>query len=62
MDELLAKSGLDLDRSALRRKLRDVKDPIPMKTEESEALAAALGVTLVWASEPERSTRRRRAS
>ena len=47
MDRLLRVSGLDLDRSALRRKLLDVKDPIPMKTEECEALAHALGVTLV---------------
>lgn len=47
MDELVEKSGLDIDRSALRRKILDVKDPIPMKTEEAEALANALGVTLV---------------
>jgi len=47
MDELLERSGLDLDRSSLRRKLLDVKDPIPMKTEEAEALARALDVTLV---------------
>lgn len=54
MEELLAKSGLDLDRSALRRKLLDVKDPIPMKTEEAEALAQALDVTLVVVPEDER--------
>jgi len=47
MDELLDKSGLKIDRSSLRRKLLDVKDPIPMKTEECEALAHALDVTLV---------------
>lgn len=47
MDELLAKSALELDRSSLRRKLLDVKDPIPMKTEEAEALARALGIPLV---------------
>lgn len=47
MDELLDKSGLGIDRSSLRRKLLDVKDPIPMKTEEAEALAVALDVTLV---------------
>jgi hypothetical protein len=47
MDELLDKSGLGIDRSSLRRKLLDVKDPIPMKTEECEALARALDVTLV---------------
>lgn len=48
MEELLARSGLDLDRSSLRRKLLDVKDPIPMKTEEAESLAVALGVVLAW--------------
>jgi hypothetical protein len=53
MDELLDKSGLRLDRSSLRRKLLDVKDPIPMKTEECEALAAALEVTLVVLPEHE---------
>lgn len=47
MDDLLQRSGLEIDRSSLRRKLLDVKDPIPMKTEECEALAHALGVTLV---------------
>lgn len=47
MDELVERSGLDLDRSTLRRKLLDVKDPVPMRTEEAEALAQALGVTLV---------------
>lgn len=47
MDDLLELSGLDLDRSSLRRKLLDVKDPIAMKTEEAEALARALDVTLV---------------
>lgn len=53
MDELLKRSGLDIDRSSLRRKLLDVKDPIPMKTEECEALAAALEVTLVVLPEHE---------
>lgn len=62
MDELLSRSGLNLDRSALRRKLLDVKDPIPMKTDESQALAAALGVTLVWAPEVEEQPRKRRSS
>lgn len=47
MDELLERSGLGIDRSSLRRKILDVKDPIPMKTEECEALARALDVTLV---------------
>lgn len=51
MDELVTRSGLDLDRSALRRKLLDVKDPIPMKTAECEALAAALGITIAWADD-----------
>lgn len=47
MEQLLKRSGLQLDRSSLRRKLLDVKDPVPMKTEEAEALANALEVTLV---------------
>lgn len=47
MEELLERSGLDLDRSSLRRKLLDVKDAVPMKTREAEALARALEVTLV---------------
>lgn len=47
MEHLLVESGLSIDRSSLRRKLLDVDDPIPMKTEEAEALARALDVTLV---------------
>lgn len=47
MEQLVDKSGLDLDRSSLRRKLLDVKDPVPMRTNEAEALARALEVTLV---------------
>lgn len=47
MEELVQRSGLDLDRSTLRRKILDVRDPVPMRTEEAEALAHALGVTLV---------------
>ena len=47
MEELVQRSGLEIDRSTLRRKLLDVKDPVPMKTEEAEALARALDVTLV---------------
>ncbi len=54
MDELLDKSGLEIDRSSLRRKLLDVKDPIPMKTEEAEALAQALDTTLVVFPEDEK--------
>lgn len=53
MEQLVEKSGLDIDRSALRRKLLDVKDPIPMKTSECEALARALDVTLVVVPEDE---------
>ena len=56
MDELLERSGLDLDRSSLRRKLLDVRDPIPMKTEECEALASALEVTLVVLPEEARAS------
>ncbi len=53
MVELAARSGLDIDRSSLRRKLLKVDDPIPMKTEEAQAIAAALGVTLVWVADEE---------
>ena len=53
MDRLLRESGLKLDRSSLRRKLLEVDDPIPMKTEECEALAHALDVTLVVLPEDE---------
>jgi len=53
MEQLVERSGLDIDRSSLRRKLLDVKDPIPMKTAECEALAQALGVTLVVMPEAE---------
>lgn len=55
MEELVDRSGLRLDRSTLRRKLLDVKDPVPMKTEEAEALAQALGVTLVVVPEPDKA-------
>lgn len=48
MDELLTRSRLELDRSSLRRKILDVKDPIAMKTDEAEALACALDVTLAF--------------
>jgi len=52
MDELLEQSGLDLDRSTLRRKLlvdegSKTDRHVPMRTSEAEALAKALGVTLV---------------
>ena len=53
MEQLVEKSGIDIDRSSLRRKLLDVKDPIPMKTHEAEILAHALGVTLVVLPEDE---------
>ncbi len=53
MEQLLEKSGLDLDRSTLRRKLlvnekSKTDRHVPMRTEEAEALASALGVTLVF--------------
>lgn len=43
--DLLALSGLDLDRSSLQRKLTGDS---PMKTSEAEALANALRISLVW--------------
>ncbi len=59
MELLLVKSGLHIDRSSLRRKLLDVGDPIAMKTDEAEALALALDVTLVVVPEqPPTETRR----
>jgi hypothetical protein len=48
MEELRVKTRLKIDRSSLRRKLLDVPDPIPMKTEECEAIARALDVTLAF--------------
>lgn len=52
MEKLLEESGLDIDRSTLRRKiLVDEKSKtdrnVPLRTSEAEALARALGVTLV---------------
>jgi hypothetical protein len=60
MDELLVRSGLDIDRSTLRRKLivdRNSKTDrnVPMRTDEAEALAQALGVTLVVVPDSEAS-------
>lgn len=46
--ELLAKSGLDIDRSALHRRL---KGETPMRTGEAEVLANALGINLVWVAQ-----------
>jgi hypothetical protein len=58
MDELLERSGLEIDRSTLRRKLLVDKNSktdrnVPMRTDEAEALAHALGVTLVVLPEDE---------
>ncbi len=43
--ELLRRSGLDIDRSSLARKL---SGDLPMKTGEAECLAAVLDVTLAF--------------
>ena len=43
--ELLRRSGLDIDRSTLHRKL---KGETPVTADECQALAACLGLTLVW--------------
>jgi len=43
--ELLTKSGLDIERSSLDRKL---KGELRLNVDEAQALANALGVTLVW--------------
>jgi hypothetical protein len=53
MEQLVERSGLELDRSSLRRKLLAVKDSVPMRTHEAEALARALDVTLVVLPEEE---------
>lgn len=41
VQKLLDKSGLDIDRSSLARKL---SGDLPMKTEEAEVLARVLGI------------------
>lgn len=43
--KLLAKSGLAMERSALQRKLSGDR---PLHVREAQALAKALGITLVW--------------
>lgn len=53
--ELLAKSGLRIDRTSLARKLGD---ELPMKTSEAEVIARTLGVTLTW---PRKRTRAKAA-
>lgn len=50
VQRLLAESGLDVDRSVLQRKLAG---DTACTTEEVEALARALDVTLVVLPEPE---------
>lgn len=45
VQQLLDKSGLSIDRSSLQRKLAG---DVPLTTEECEALAKALDITLVW--------------
>lgn len=57
MGELLQKSGLDLDRSSLRRK---ISGEIDMKTDEAEVLANTFrkhgfDLTLVWPSKKTKS-------
>lgn len=46
--ELLKRSGLDIDRSSLARKL---KGELRLNVDEAQTLAAVLGVTLVWIAE-----------
>lgn len=45
VQQLLDKSGLNLERSSLQRKL---KGTVPATSEEVEALAKALDITLEW--------------
>ena len=45
VQQLLEKSGLRIDRSSLQRKLNG---DVPTTTDEWEALARALKLTLVW--------------
>lgn len=42
---LLEKSGLEIERSSLQRKL---KGKLRLNTDEAQVLATVLGVTLVW--------------
>lgn len=51
VQQLLDKSGLPLERSTLQRKLNGAT---PSTTEECEAMAKALGITLVWPKKPRR--------
>lgn len=49
MAELLKKSGLDLERSSLDRKL---KGSVRMNCDEAQTLADTMGVPLVWKPRP----------
>ncbi len=51
VQQLLEKSGLPIERSVLQRKL---SGDTPATTAECEALAKALGITLVWTSKSRR--------
>ena len=62
MQQLLEKSGLHIDRSSLYRKLYPPKGRrvlVPATTAECEALAKALGITLVY---PQPRGRRRKVA
>lgn len=56
MDKLLRESGLRCVRSSLNRKLNGLQK---LSTEECEALASVLGVTVAFTPEPRARTRRR---
>lgn len=55
--KLLAKSGLQMERSALQRKLSGGR---PLHVSEAQALAKALGITLAWDPNATDDTARRR--
>lgn len=45
LEELLEKSGLDMNRTNLGRRMRGV---VPLRTDEAQALATAMKAKLVW--------------
>jgi ribosome-binding protein aMBF1 (putative translation factor) len=57
--ELLERAGLEMNRSSLGRKL---SGELEMWTWEAEALAKALGITLVWNAPRQAQRRARRAA
>lgn len=59
VQQLLDKSGLKMERSVLHRKLNGTT---PATTAECEALATALGITLVYPSPAPKAKQKKRAA